>query len=749
MLLPRGDEYNLAIQNPTTAFNDPVLKTCQAETTPLGLPKPYSGGFTVTYHLKNTPESWAARCFTRDIPDLQQRYQAISRFIEKHPGDIFVDATFLNQGIQVNSKWYPIIKMAWLAGEPLNFYIENNIHNTQKVAKLALAFQVLVKSLEKSGIAHGDLQHGNIVVKNDKLYLIDYDGLYLPELAPFKSNNIGHPNYQHPQRTLDNYDSSLDRFSEIVIYLGLAALAIKPGLWATYSNSENILFKQQDILDPDNSPLLKDLKTLPSFEPLIERFKDVCKLDFSNIPSLEQFLAGAVSKTQNSNFQNIPHVVRSFYPIIDARKKNSLLEYVGQRIEVIGEITDSKQLSRYGKTFLFLNFGDYPNQTFYLVLWSKILETFEENNINPRTYINKWVSVTGVITTYNGKPQMEIEVPSQIQALKGEQESKIKLGLIPPPALKLPKAPIQTSTSKPPIEKQMPKAEPVYPAFPSQNTFQNQQPKAVPNPPQTTQVNLNQGTTPNISSSFINPNKTAAVFQSLYSNRPVSQPGSNPVNQTTPAASLNPGISSFNSPTPPGSKISLNQNLQNTPPKNPSAYSGANPPISQPVNTNNNSKTTQPVWGFPPTNSSWAQNTSVQNQAQTNYSSKPSNQQYIPDWTSPTLKNNFAQPTVQQNVFKNPGPNLMGNNLPPSQPVPTSLPIRNHVENPKNQKLSFSNPFLIIPTLILAILVVTDIFVLISGNPFMELTPLSFVLVSSFIIAAVVLFLVGYLKFDL
>ena len=38
-------------------------------------------------------------------------------------------------------------------------------------------------------IAHGDLQHGNIIVQDDgTIRLVDYDGCYVPELAGLKSN---------------------------------------------------------------------------------------------------------------------------------------------------------------------------------------------------------------------------------------------------------------------------------------------------------------------------------------------------------------------------------------------------------------------------------------------------------------------------------------------------------------------------------------------------------------------------------
>ena len=43
MVLPRGDEYNVAVQNPKIAFTDSDLKISSVEETLLGLPKPYSG----------------------------------------------------------------------------------------------------------------------------------------------------------------------------------------------------------------------------------------------------------------------------------------------------------------------------------------------------------------------------------------------------------------------------------------------------------------------------------------------------------------------------------------------------------------------------------------------------------------------------------------------------------------------------------------------------------------------------------
>ncbi len=435
MPLPRGDEYLAAVQNPRTAFNDAELKICTPETDQFGIPKPFSGGFTTTFHLKSPSQHWAVRCFTRAIPDLQRRYEAIGRFLQASSDGFFVKATCLNQGIRVGGKWYPIIKMQWLDGETLNTFIDRNISKPETIAKLIPEFVGLVKRLESLRVAHGDLQHGNILVKKGKLYLIDYDGFFLPELSNLKTNEIGHLNYQHPSRSATHYNHTIDRFSSIVIYLGLSAIVASPQLWQKYDNSENILFRSTDFTDVESSQLLVDIAGFPKLEPLVDRFKGVCRLDFDKVPSLDQFISGdfkypkGADRVRTSTKQ-VPPKPTSQYPVIDASLTGSLSEHIGNRVEVVGRITDYySALTRYGQPYLFLNFGSYPHQTFTLVLWSTSLAAFSRGGVDPRSLVGKWIKATGVIGSYLKRPQMILELPSQVQILSGEEEARQWLGV--------------------------------------------------------------------------------------------------------------------------------------------------------------------------------------------------------------------------------------------------------------------------------------------------------------------------------
>ncbi len=426
MPLPRGGDYLNAVQNPRIAFADPDLKFSRPELTPLRLPKPYSGGFTTTFKLARPGRAWAVRCFTRPLGDLQSRYQAITDFISRNGSPYFVPTQHLREGILVSGLWYPVIKMNWVAGEPLNRHIEKNLANARELARTATNFRKLVRDLAGYGIAHGDLQHGNILAQNGDLRVIDYDGLYLRPIAYLGGNNSGHPNYQHPGRNDIHYSTSIDNFSAIVIYTAMLALNQDPSLWQKYNNDENTLFRQRDFIAPDKSPLFRDIRTLA--KPLPDyaiRITTLCRCNVADVPSLEDFLRGSQLPV---SIARPTYRLRSPYPVFSATAIGALLENIGQRVEIVGKIEHYRYgTTRYGKPYIFLNMTwPFPQHTFTIVLWSEALAAFGKQN-DPVQYCNHWVSVTGVVEVYKGKPQIAVEVPSQITQLAGESEAKDRL----------------------------------------------------------------------------------------------------------------------------------------------------------------------------------------------------------------------------------------------------------------------------------------------------------------------------------
>ncbi len=271
--LPAITDYNAAVQHPGACFRDPLLRQGCVETDPLGLPRPYTGNFSAVYRV-STPDGrdWAVKCFTRDVPGRQERYQALGRYLHGRSLPFLTDFTYLEEGVCVGGQWYPVVRMRWVEGLPLDVFVTRYADNPVVLDKLARLWVRLAAEMADAGLAHGDLQHGNVLLARARregklaLKLVDYDGMFVPELASSPPDERGHPNYQHPQRTRKGgYSPAIDRFSHLVICTALRALlAGGRDLHERYGGEERLLFRQQDFTDPRSSRLLAELWSSPA-----------------------------------------------------------------------------------------------------------------------------------------------------------------------------------------------------------------------------------------------------------------------------------------------------------------------------------------------------------------------------------------------------------------------------------------------------------------------------------------------------
>ena len=290
MSWPTPQDYNEAIQSPQLNFFDPELKGGTVDTTNLGLPRPITGGFASVYRVRCNNREWAVRCFLREFADQQQRYESISKHLLTNKLPYTVGFDFLPQGIKVGGKWYPILKMEWVKGELLNKYIKQNLKNSAALLNLAEQWATMVKALQSAKIAHGDLQHGNILVVNGEFRLIDYDGMYVPDLTGQSSNEVGHRNYQHPNRTEFDFGPTIDNFASWVIYVSLLALSIDPTLWdQVKAGDEYLLFRREDFQEPLTSEILKLLSNHADqrLDSLASFFQSLLYSNPAQIPSLD------------------------------------------------------------------------------------------------------------------------------------------------------------------------------------------------------------------------------------------------------------------------------------------------------------------------------------------------------------------------------------------------------------------------------------------------------------------------------
>jgi hypothetical protein len=259
-------DYQEAIQNPGTCLGDPELKRGRPALNRLGLPNPVTGAFASVYQINCGRHKWAVRCFVRRVTDQQARYAAIGRHLRAVSLPYKVGFEYQEQGILVRGQWFPIVKMEWVDGLPLNSYISSQLGNRAALEKLARDWLAMVKRLKAAKVAHGDLQHGNVLVCNGALRLIDYDGMCVPALAEVNSHETGHPSYQHPARAEPDYGPDMDHFPSMVIYLAILTLSRDPDLWWLFNDDDNLLFRRADFLDPYSSRLFDLLVQMPEKE---------------------------------------------------------------------------------------------------------------------------------------------------------------------------------------------------------------------------------------------------------------------------------------------------------------------------------------------------------------------------------------------------------------------------------------------------------------------------------------------------
>lgn len=245
---PSPQDYSEAVQTAAASFVDEELRQGRVETTNLDLPRSVSGNFATVFCFRCPQRKVAVRCFLHNIPHQQERYHAISQYVLNDGLPCTVPFEYVPKGIKIHGEWYPILKMEWVEGVTLKQFIETNLGNSMALNLLGSYFKEMTLSLTRCGVAHGDLQHDNIMISSDELRLVDYDGMYVPALSGRTASELGHPNYQHPHRCEKDFGPHLDNFSAWVIYASLKALSRDPSLWPKLNaNGECLLFRRSDF----------------------------------------------------------------------------------------------------------------------------------------------------------------------------------------------------------------------------------------------------------------------------------------------------------------------------------------------------------------------------------------------------------------------------------------------------------------------------------------------------------------------
>ncbi|MGV9834298.1 hypothetical protein ACWDUL_08895 [Nocardia niigatensis] len=436
MSLPSLLDYQQAVLHPQFAFpRDSELRGGTAALTPLSVAAVSSGGFAATFQIANptSGRSYAVRCFHKLSNDthFEQRYVAVADFVRTHPElEFLVDVQYDRTGIVVGTETYPTVRMPWVQGDPLGDWVDDHFDEPDAIEEVRANLARAVSRLRATNAAHGDLQHGNIMVGADRsVTLIDYDGMYLPALAPYGASERGHPNYQHPDRDGDTFDESLDTFSAFVIDLSLRAIAHDDGLWDRFGGTgQNLLFTASDFADPGKSDVFNTLLASP-LAAQAQLLRSASLTAYEHVP---QALTGMAAPPRTART-----TAQASLDVMLASNAAGLRKRQGDQVTVVGVVRTARISSDYqGNPIAFINFGDFLKGDFAIVAFGPTVAALQQKyGLTLASLPDTCVTLTELVTLYKNKyktanltPQMVLSRANQLKDLTADRYATMLAG---------------------------------------------------------------------------------------------------------------------------------------------------------------------------------------------------------------------------------------------------------------------------------------------------------------------------------
>jgi len=276
-----------------------------------GKPKFWSGGFSMVFQIDVENQLWAFKVWHTKLSDNKYRYETVAAVLDECSLPYFTEFEYVENGVLVDGILIDTHRMPWVDGSPLKEFINDNIDNPSELVNLASKFQLMVAEFHNYNIAHGDLQHGNIIVRNDgEIAIIDYDSFFVDGLEGLPDLIKGQGGYQHPSRYYNlTINEKLDYFSELVIYTSLIVYSEHPELW-NY-DTDWLLFSKEDLEKPELCKLFVNLKKSdnPKIAILMNTLHEFLRCeDISQLLPLEDIINSRI----NTSFPSLDDITDKF-----------------------------------------------------------------------------------------------------------------------------------------------------------------------------------------------------------------------------------------------------------------------------------------------------------------------------------------------------------------------------------------------------------------------------------------------------
>ena len=246
-----------------------------------GEPYRSNGAFAVVFKMQDKRSGiyYALKCFTEEQQGRAEAYRQIADELGLLASSYITSVKYIEKELFVDSNCeedeFPVLLMDWVDGETMEAYIATNYQNQSAMSMLSYRFGKMAAWLRTQSFAHGDINPDNIIVRPDgSLTLVDYDGMFVPSMKGSQSPTIGTRDFNHPLRTVDDFDETIDDFSLASIALSLKAISMKSTLLDIYGASDRLLFSENDYRNPSNSKVISALQEL------------MCDKDFCTLYSL-------------------------------------------------------------------------------------------------------------------------------------------------------------------------------------------------------------------------------------------------------------------------------------------------------------------------------------------------------------------------------------------------------------------------------------------------------------------------------
>ncbi|MSR31612.1 MAG: tetratricopeptide repeat protein [Gemmataceae bacterium] len=259
----------LALRTRKQVFTNPELRELEICFSPDG-PLVQREGETARIYQgkqKGTGKFFALKVYPWQNAALESRHQLLTTFQEGNKSSFFLPGQTYSTGLELDGGVFPVVRMDWLEGMPLRDFLSRAASNPKILEKLGRRILRLEAAMARAGLSHCCLDPGHLFLgssdSEDKggLVLFDYDNLWFPSLAHLDCLEAPCRDFQHPGFFKEGpYGPRADRFPFLLLHTAILALQVLgSNFLKKYDKGRGILFSQNDLENPGNSLVLKEL----------------------------------------------------------------------------------------------------------------------------------------------------------------------------------------------------------------------------------------------------------------------------------------------------------------------------------------------------------------------------------------------------------------------------------------------------------------------------------------------------------